>query len=120
MAPLFRFYDLGVWRKSIEYAKAVYALTATFPGSELYGLTSQLRRASISISSNIAEGSGRQTRTDFARYVGIAYGSLMETVSQLYLAKELGFVKETDFESIANAADELSRMLSGLQKSLRS
>jgi four helix bundle protein len=118
MGAKFRFYDLDVWRKSIDYAHEIYRVTSRFPDDERFGLTSQLRRASVSISSNIAEGSGRTTNRDFARFVEIAYGSVMETVSQLCIAVKQQFLPREDFDSLTNTADDLARMLSGLRKSL--
>ncbi len=119
MASKFRFYDLDVWRKAIEYANDVYDVTGRFPDGERFGLTSQLRRASVSISSNIAEGSGRSTNRDFARFVEIAYGSTMETVSQLGIALKRDYVSRPGFERPTQIADDLARMLSGLRKSLQ-
>ena len=72
MAAKFRFYDLDVWRKAIDYADSIYDVTAEFPDDERFGLTSQLRRAAVSISSNIAEGSGRSSNRDFGRFIEIA------------------------------------------------
>jgi four helix bundle protein len=118
--PKFRFYDLEIWKRSVEYAQEIYRITRSFPEEERYGLISQLRRASISISSNIAEGSSRSSDIDFARFIEIAYGSLMESVSQLCVSLKLGFVARQDFEVGTSLADELARMLSGLRKSLRS
>lgn len=119
MAAKFRFYDLDVWRKAIDYADMVYEATNSFPGDERFGLTSQLRRASVSISSNVAEGSGRSTNRDFSRFVEIAYGSTMETVSQFCIAVKRGFVTHEKFEQLTSIADDLARMLSGLRKSLQ-
>ena len=118
MAPKFRFYDLDVWRKAIDYADQVYDLTRSFPDHERFGLTSQLRRATVSISPNIAEGSGRSTDADFRRFVEIAYGSLMETVSQVCVALRQEFISREQFEEVTAMADELARMLSGLRKTL--
>ena len=87
---------------------------------ERFGLTNQIRRALVSISSNIAEGSGRSSRKDFARFVEIAFGSLLETVSQFTIAKRQGFIEQPDFERLYAAAERLSRMLSGLKNSLES
>ncbi len=81
MGAKFRFYDLDVWRKAIDDANNIYDVTARFPDDERFGLTSQLRRASVSISSNIAEGSGRSTNRDFARFVEIAYQPVEKPVT---------------------------------------
>ncbi|WLD15212.1 four helix bundle protein [Planctellipticum variicoloris] len=116
----FNFEKLTVWQKAIEYAELIYEATSHFPRDERFGLTNQLRRASVSISSNIAEGSSRSSRTDFRRFIEIAYGSLLETVSQIQIAKRRGFLTESDHERIYVLADELARMLSGLGASLKS
>jgi four helix bundle protein len=117
---MFGFEKLDVWQLAINFSDDIYATTRTFPNDERFGLTNQVRRASVSISSNIAEGSGRSSRKDFARFVEIAYGSLMETVSQLTIAKRQGFIEQPDFDRLYQAADQLARMLSGLKNSLDS
>jgi four helix bundle protein len=115
---MFRFEKLDVWQKAIEFASDVYLASGGFPGDERFGLTSQMRRASVSVSSNIAEGSSRSSDTDFARFVEIAYGSLMEVVSQAFIARKQNFLDEDYFRQICAAADELARMLSGLRSRL--
>lgn len=115
---MFRFEKLTAWQKAIDFADAVYDATAGFPTDERFGLTSQLRRAAVSISSNLAEGNGRNTNEDYARFVGIAYGSLMETVNQLVLAHRRGFLPTDVFKTLYDRADELARILSGLRASL--
>jgi len=90
------------------------------PTNERFGLTNQLRRASVSISSNIAEGSGRASRKDFARFIEIAYGSLLETVSQLTIAKRQNVLDQGNFDRLYSTAERLSRMLSGLKNKLNS
>ncbi|HET6423338.1 MAG TPA: four helix bundle protein [Planctomycetaceae bacterium] len=116
----FRFERLEVWQKAVVYARSVYAATKSFPTSERYGLISQLRRASVSISSNIAEGSSRSSDTDFARFLEIAYGSLMECVSQMYIARQEGLLADKTFETLYLASDELGRMLSRFRATLKS
>ncbi len=116
----FRFERLDVWQKAVVYARGIYAATKDFPTSERYGLTSQLRRASVSISSNIAEGSSRSSDIDFARFLEIAYGSLMECVSQMYIARQEGLVADDTFEALYLASDELGRMLSRFRATLKS
>jgi four helix bundle protein len=115
---MFRFEKLDVWQRAIEFANVVYSVTRTFPADERFGLTSQLRRAAISVSSNIAEGSSRSSDSDFARFVEIAYGSVMEIVSQSHVAKAQSLVRDKDFLDVGQRADELSRMLSGLRARL--
>ena len=115
---MFNFEKLETWKKTIAFADRVYAATAKFPESERFGLTSQMRRAAVSIASNLAEGSSRSSRTDFARFVEIAAGSLFEVVSQLMIAKNQGFLDKLDHQQLYVSAEELVRMLSGLRKSL--
>lgn len=88
------FRKLEIWKDGIELSKIIYELTRNFPKEEIYGLTSQMRRAAISIPSNIAEGAGRDTDKDFAHFLTIAKGSSFELDSQLILAKELGYITE--------------------------
>lgn len=116
---MFRFEKLDVWQKAIVFADSVYAVTATFPSDERFGLTNQMRRASVSVSSNIAEGSGRSTNPDFARFVEIAYASVMEVVSQCYIAHRQKMLGDDQVDTIKQQADELARMLSRLRNSLR-
>jgi len=80
---MFGFEKLDVWQKAVEYGDTIYEITKPFPAEELFGLTSQLRRAAVSVSANIAEGSSRSSNIDFKRFIEIAYGSLLETVSEL-------------------------------------
>lgn len=115
---MFGFEKLEVWQRSIEFADVVYSTTRRFPIDERFGLTNQMRRAAVSISSNIAEGSSRNSRKDFARFVEIAAGSVYEVVSQSYIGRNQGFLTPEEFELIYAAADEQSRMLSGLRRSL--
>jgi four helix bundle protein len=115
---MFRFEKLGVWQKAVGFADRVYAVTREFPDAERFGLTSQMRRAAVSISSNVAEGSGRMSDKDFAHFVEVAYGSLMEVVSQSQLALNQEFLKQSARDEIYARAEELARMLSGLRSSL--
>jgi four helix bundle protein len=114
----FRFEKLSVWQKSIEFADDVYEVTARFPTDERFGLTNQMRRAAVSISSNIAEGTSRSSNKDYGRFVEIAYGSLMELVSQSHVSRRRDFLTVGDFDRLCAKADELARMLSGLKASL--
>jgi len=115
---MFNFEKLEVWKKAIDFADLVYKQTQSFPLEERFGLTNQLRRAAVSISSNIAEGSSRSSKTDFARFTEIAAGSVFEVVSQAFIAQRQNFLGEDRFRKIYADAEELSRMLSGLRKSL--
>lgn len=115
---MFGFERLEVWQRAIEFADLVYSTTRHFPADERFGLTNQMRRAAVSISSNIAEGSARISRKDFARFIEIATGSLYEVVSQAHIGKNQGFLSPSDFELLYSAAEEQSRMLSGLRRSV--
>jgi len=115
---MFNFEKLEVWKKAIDFADLIYKQTQSFPLEERFGLTNQLRRAAVSISSNIAEGSSRSSKTDFARFTEIAAGSVFEVVSQAFIAQRQNFLGEDRFRKIYADAEELSRMLSGLRKSL--
>jgi four helix bundle protein len=115
---MFNFEKLDVWQKAIDFADFIYSETRSFPHEERFGLTNQMRRAAVSISSNLAEGSSRMSQTDFARFVEIGTGSLFEVVSQSLIAKRQSFLKDEKFRSLYQDAEELSRMLSGLRKSL--
>ena len=115
---MFRFEKLDVWQKAVEYAGRVYEVTRKFSDDERYGLISQMRRAAVSVSSNLAEGSARNSDRDFARFVEIAYGSLMETISQAQIAKIQHFIQDDSFNELYQRADQLARMLSGLRSTL--
>ena len=114
----FRFQKLEVWQQARLLNKKIYELSRAFPSQETYALSSQIRRASISISSNIAEGSGRNSDDDFAHFLEIAYGSLMEVISQLFLALDEGYVTEDQMRGITTDADILASQLVALSKKL--
>ena len=115
---MFNFEKLDVWHKAIEFADTVYSVTKSFPSEERFGLTNQMRRAAVSVSANIAEGTSRSSRGDYARFVEIATDSLFEVVSQSVISKRQGFLSEPDYARLYAAAEEQSRMLSGLCRSL--
>ncbi len=115
---MFGFEKLEVWQRAIEFADLVYSETRGFPVDERFGLTNQMRRAAVSISSNLAEGSSRNSKKDFARFVEIAAGSIYEVVSQSHIGRNQGFLSQEQFENLYQAAEEQSRMLSGLRSSL--
>jgi len=115
---MFGFEKLEVWQKSIDFSERVYQITQNFPLDERFGLTNQMRRASVSLSSNIAEGSSRASGKDFSRFIGIAYSSAMEVVSQMYLSRRQKFLSESEFKDLYQRADQLARMLSGLKTSV--
>jgi four helix bundle protein len=115
---MFNFEKLEVWQKAIDFAEIVYSVTKPFPDDERFGLTSQMRRAAASISSNIAEGSSRFSRDGYARFLEIAAGSVFEVASQPFIARRQNFISEEDPLRLHRAAEEQSRMLSGLRRSL--
>lgn len=109
---------LKVWQKAMSLAVATYRITEVLPRNEQYGLTSQMRRAAVSIASNIAEGSQRKSEKDFAHFILIARGSLAELQTQLLLAQQLTFITEQQRDEGIKSSDEVSRMLFGLYKTL--
>jgi four helix bundle protein len=114
---MFGFEKLDAWKYAIDFADSVYDTTTKYPDDERFGLTSQTRRSAVSISANVAEGSGRGSK-DFARFLGIAYGSLMETVSHLVIARRRHLLDEATYQDLYASADQLARILSGLRNSL--
>jgi four helix bundle protein len=115
---MFNFEKLETWQKAIDFADLVYGLTRNFPADERFGLTNQMRRAAVSISSNIVEGSARNSANDYARFLEIATGSLFEVVSQSFVGQRQGFLTKQDFGSLYSAAEEQGKMLSGLRRSV--
>jgi four helix bundle protein len=118
MAAVESFRELVVWQRAIELSVAVYKLTAAFPREEIYGLTSQIRRASVSVASNIAEGQGRRTRGEFLQFLGMARGSNLEVQTQLVIAGELGYGLSEGITGCENLSFEVGRMLNGLMKTI--
>jgi four helix bundle protein len=116
----FNFEKLTVWRKAVDLAGAVYAASGSFPDDERFGLTAQMRRAGVSVASNLAEGSSRTSRTGFARFIELATGSVFEWVTQAEIACRQGFLAHEAFLDLRCRAGELTRILSGLRRSLRS
>ena len=112
------FTDLLIWQKAIEVGKRVYVLTKQFPRDERFGLTAQLRRAAVSVASNIAEGHARQGR-EFAHFISIARGSLAEVESQLLFAVEIGYLQRADVDDFRQLAGEIHRMASSLVEKLQ-
>ena len=115
---MFNFEKLDVWQRAIDFADVVYSSTQTFPPEERFGLTIQMRRAAVSISSNIAEGTSRMSQSDFKRFVEIATGSVFEVISQAFIAQRQGLISNGTFDALYSSASEVGRMLSGLRKSL--
>ena len=112
------YHNLLVWKRALEFVKLIYRLTKLFPRDELYGMVSQLRRAAVSVLANIAEGRGKQSDKDFARYLYISKGSLNECQCFLELAKELEYINETQFEYIENKRGEVGYLLHQLITSI--
>jgi four helix bundle protein len=106
--------DLLVWQKAVGWVEAIYSATHGWPQDERFGLISQVRRAAVSVPSNIAEGCARRSTGDFVRFLSISRGSLAEVETQLIIATRLGYLDEPTQASLLEAADELSRMLAGL------
>jgi four helix bundle protein len=113
------FRKLQVWEKAHQLTLAVYKATMAFPQTELYGLTSQIRRASASIPANIAEGCGRDTESELARFMHIAAGSASELEYHLLLAHDLGFLPSTTYTDLDNNVTEIKRMLTSFTKKLK-
>ena len=118
MKTRFRFEKLEVWQEARKINQVIYRLTRKFPREELFAMTSQIRRASISVSSNIAEGSGRNSDKDFAHFLEQAYGSLMEVASSFYLAFDEGYVKEGDLDPLFDELERLAKRTVSLNCSL--
>ncbi len=113
------FKDLEVWQQAMELAEAVYRITQPFPKEELFVLTSQARRAVVSIPSNIAEGSGRKSDSEFLQFLSIANGSLRELETQMLLAARIGYLAPTQLDPLRTQMDTVGRLLTGLRKSIR-
>ena len=111
--------DLIVWQKSMSWVTIVYSLTSKIPESEKFGLISQIRRSSVAIPSNIAEGSGRNSNNEFVHFLGIANGSTYELITQLMISKRLELVEEVKITPIIHNLVEVSNMNFALQKSLK-
>ncbi len=108
-----------MWQRAIELTLAVYKLTSRFPGSERFGLTNQMRRAAVSIASNIAEGYGRSTKGEYVQFLGHARGSCSEVETQIVIAKALGFGESEDVTSAEGLCNDVGRLLGGLIRSQR-
>lgn len=114
----FRFEQLTVWQKSIELYDEVIRVSNKFPKDEQFGLTSQIRRSALSISLNIAEGSGRPTKKDFKMFLGYARGSLFETVCNLHICERRKLITGTDYSILYEECETLSKMISSLRSTL--
>lgn len=112
----FSFEKLEVWKCSVDLTKSVYDITNSFPENEKFGLVSQLRRASISVASNLAEGTSRITNKDKAYFTTMSYSSLMEVLNQLIIAKELNYILEDNYKKLREIIGKVSNMLNALRK----
>ena len=115
----YAFENLTVWQKSREFVKAIYLITSDYPKEEKYGLISQLRRAAVSVSSNIAEGSCRWSKKEQARFYEMSYGSLIEILNQLILSVDLDFISASSLTEIRPNIEELGRMINALQRAAK-
>ena len=116
---LVQHHNLDAWRESIDLVKLIYEATKTFPKHELFGLVSQMRRAAVSVPSNIAEGAARFSQQEFLRFLGIARGSLMELETQVIIASEIAYLEKASFEKIMAQVERTFAILSGLISSTR-
>ena len=107
------------WQKSMELVMLIYKATEKFPREEIYGLTSQLRRASVSVPANISEGAADRTTNEFRNFLSIAIGSLSELNTLLEVARRIGYLEESEYAAVISLADECSALTFGLKKSLR-
>lgn len=110
--------DLLVWRRSVEFSVQIYSATNVFPKHELYGLIAQLRRAAVSIPSNIAEGQARHTKSEFKHFLATSRGSLIEVETQLLIASKLGYISSEDWAKLRRETAEIGCLLNGLINSL--
>jgi four helix bundle protein len=113
------YHELIVWQRAIELTVCIYKLTRSFPKEELYGLISQMRRASVSVASNIAEGRGRITPGEFRQFLGLAQGSMYELQTQLLVARKLGMGSDENLNEAELLSDEVSKMLGSFIQTLR-
>jgi four helix bundle protein len=118
MASISSYRDLLVWQASVELASRCYKLTSTFPSSELYGMTSQIRRASVSVAANIAEGHGRDGTASFTQFLRVAQGSLKELETHLLICTKVDLLDEQRAEEVMAQCDEIGRMLRSLIRTL--
>ncbi|WP_299441966.1 four helix bundle protein [uncultured Aquimarina sp.] len=114
-----RFKDLEIWKKSRVFCSSIYDITSRFPETEKFGLTNQLRRAAVSIPSNIAEGSSRQSNKDFARYLQITLGSAYEIETQLLISLDLKFINQTKLDTLLSDLESIVKMTSKFKSTLK-
>ena len=113
------FKNLNIWKLSVELTNEIYNLTDNFPKNEIFGLTSQIRRCSVSVASNIAEGSSRSSNKDFNRFLEISLGSLYELQTQIIISANRNYFENSKLENMEIKIEELQRMISGFQKTLK-
>ena len=111
--------DLIAWQKAMDLVEEVYKLTRDFPKEEVYALTSQMRRAAVSIPSNIAEGEGRRSSNEFGHFLSIAHGSLRELETQIMIARRLAYLTDAQTQTLISMTEEVGRLLNGLANSLK-
>jgi four helix bundle protein len=114
-----RFRELKAWQLGMDLTERVYLLTDSFPKSEIYGLSSQIRRCAVSIPSNLAEGHGRTSAKEFLQFIAIAYGSICELETQILLSHRLRYLDKSNLETISALLTETSKTIRGLQKAIR-
>ncbi|HEX9610505.1 MAG TPA: four helix bundle protein [Gemmatimonadales bacterium] len=119
LGPVRGYRDLVVWQDAMDLVVTIYRTTAKFPKEERYALVDQLRRAAVSVPSNIAEGHGRSRTGDYLRYLSVAVGSLMELETQVQIARRLGYIVEEQEKGLLESSAVLARMLAGLIRALR-
>ncbi|MEN6450421.1 MAG: four helix bundle protein [Thermoguttaceae bacterium] len=116
--PVKDYRELIVWQKAMDLVESIYRVTKPFPKEEVYGLTSQIRRASVSIPSNIAEGNGRNTTRDYVHFLSMAYGSVKEVETQVLIAERLCYIDSGQCHGLVQTTNEIARLISGLVNSL--
>jgi four helix bundle protein len=119
MTTIRSYRDLEVWQRAMELSRSVYSVTSRFPREELYGITSQMRRAAVSVPSNVAEGHARCSTKEFLHHLSMALGSLAELETQLILSESLGFVTPDDLNKLLSDSDALGKRMRSLMESLR-
>ena len=115
----FKFEELKIWKESVRFASEVYALTKKFPRREEFGIISQLNRAAVSVSLNIAEGEGRNSDPDLSRFIQISIGSLNEVVTILYISLEQKYIDKTEFDLFYKRSEDISKMLHAFRNYLK-
>lgn len=111
--------NLDVWKKSVNFAVEIYKMTENFPKDERFGLTSQIRRASVSISANIAEGAGRKSNKEFLNFLSMAQGSASEVETEIFIAYRLGYLTLEKYDSLIENLDDIGKMITGLSNHLK-